>query len=590
MIMNDRQQKQYDKINKFLSQFGAKIKDGVDYVHSESKLSIVNKYGIERILRADSVKRLSKKLDYWTFDGTMCDRQKEAYQKLVVIAKNNNGRVISNKYVYFEEKMEFEDQDCNRFFKTPADIFGNSWSPFETKRVYNNPEHHLNELRAIALKRGGKLISTEYKNSSDKLEFEDKDFNRFYMSSTDIKRQHWSPFESKRVFNNPEHHLNELRAIALKRGGKLISTEYKGSHSKLEFEDASFNRFFTQATDIKMGKWSPYEAKQVKEPQYHLNELKQIAESKGGKLISTEYKASREKLEFEDRNGARFFISSNCVKRGQWSPYEIFNLSEEICRQCIEYIFNKKFMSTWDIIKRSGKNNFQLDGYNKELHMAFEYQGEQHYEENIKTGGSVIVSLEDFEKRKKNDIEKKKWCDKNKLTLFIIKYFESCKSDKDHLLHVIGELKKINNKKINLILSNVKLDNFKIDYKALPTKQKYLDELKIIANSKGGKLISTQYINNTKKLEFEDAAGNRFFTSPANIKCDRWSPYESGKVKDPKYHFNILKNIAKEKGGKLISDKYIDSRTTLEFENSTGVRFFMLPYKVKQGQWKDSKK
>lgn len=48
-MMNKRQQKQYDKISKFLEQFEAKIKDGTGYEHSEKNIIIINKYNVEKL-------------------------------------------------------------------------------------------------------------------------------------------------------------------------------------------------------------------------------------------------------------------------------------------------------------------------------------------------------------------------------------------------------------------------------------------------------------------------------------------------------------------------------------------------------------
>lgn len=55
--------------------------------------------------------------------------------------------------------------------------------------------------------------------------------------------------------------------------------------------------------------------KKSKDPQYHLNQLKLLAEKKGFKLISTIYINTKGKLEYEDEKGNRFFRSSSYVKQ-----------------------------------------------------------------------------------------------------------------------------------------------------------------------------------------------------------------------------------------------------------------------------------
>lgn len=76
-----------------------------------------------------------------------------------------------------------------------------------------------------------------------------------------------------------------------------------------------------------------------------------------------------------------------------------------------------------------------------------------------------------------------------------------------------------------------------------------------------------------------------FFTSPEKIKKGVWSPYESGNVRDSAYNLNKLKIIAENKGGKLISNKYVNNKTILEFEDENGNRFFRKASDIMRGRW-----
>lgn len=584
--MNKRQQKEYDKVSKFLEQFDAKIKG--DYIHSELALTILNKYGIEKSIRADNTKRLSKNIDYWTFDGIMSDRERNELKIIKEIAESKGGKLLSTIYVDCEKKLEFIDKDGNLFTKSGKEIKRKKWSPFETKRVYNNPEYHLKIIKEIIKKRDGKLISTEYINSITKLEMEDKNGIRFLMSASDLKRNHWSPYESYSV-RNPEYHLNILKKIAESKGGKLISTQYINAHTKLEFEDSQQRRFLMSPTEVKSNRWSGYESGNVyNNPEYHLNILREIAKNKGGKLISTKYINGITKLEFEDRENNRFFAIPNFIKRGGWSKFEIVNLSEERARQCMEFIFNYSFPNIWGIIKKSTTNRkMQFDGYNDKLKIAFEYQGEQHYHWKDCRGKTEEQKKQIFKKIKENDDEKLKLSKKQNILLIIIKYFKNNKEDKEYLIHVINELKNHNENIFNKYLENIetKLTEFKFDYNKIPSNEKYLKELREIAKSRGGELISKVYINNSTKLEFLDEKNNIFWCKPGNIKIGRWSPYISGKVRDSKYHLDILEKLAEKNGFKLISKHYINNKCKLEYENNNGERFFRSSSYVKQ-KWK----
>lgn len=370
----------------------------------------------------------------------------------------------------------------------------------------------------------------------------------------------------------------------------LISTKYLGAKIKLEFEDSQKRRFLMTPDDVKRkkGRWSGYESGNVyNNPEYHLNILREIAKSKGGKLISTEYINARTKMEFENNFKRKFYLTPNQVKRGVWSHFEIVNISEEKCRQCIEFIFKTNFPNVWGIIKNPETNrNMQFDGYNENLKIAFEYQGEQHYSWEKSRGKKEKRKKENFNKNIKNDETKLNLCKKNNIKLLKIKYFENYKEDKQYLEHVIKELKILNDEIINSYLSNVasKINKFKIDYNKLPTNEKYLEPLREIAKSNGGKLISTQYINNNTQLEFEDKNGNRFFRKPGEVKDKknpRWSPFEVKIIRVPEYKFNEIKNFIESQGGTLISKEYINCKSKLEFKDSNGNLFCKKPSHIK---------
>jgi hypothetical protein len=69
----------------------------------------------------------------------------------------------------------------------------------------------------------------------------------------------------------------------------------------------------------------------------------------------------------------------------------------------------------------------------------------------------------------------------------------------------------------------------------------YLDKLKDIAKEKGGKLISNSYVNSSSKLAFECSKGHRWFTKPNKIiSAGRWCPV-CGKLSSSKSRIKYSK-------------------------------------------------
>jgi len=92
---------------------------------------------------------------------------------------------------------------------------------------------------------------------------------------------------------------------------------------------------------------------------------------------------------------------------------------ERFTHLCLEYICNTKFFKLrprW--LKNEAGNLMELDIYNKELKLAVEYNGIQHY----KFAEFFHDTQEIFEKRLKDDILKEKLCKENNIKLIIVPY------------------------------------------------------------------------------------------------------------------------------------------------------------------------
>ena len=100
----------------------------------------------------------------------------------------------------------------------------------------------------------------------------------------------------------------------------------------------------------------------------------------------------------------------NSLKKGQ-------SLGEKVLREILEKIYKRKFPNVrpdWLINPATGYS-LELDCYNKELKLAFEYQGRQHYEPIAFFGGEKAL-----QKTKKRDEIKKELCKKLKIKLIEI--------------------------------------------------------------------------------------------------------------------------------------------------------------------------
>ena len=95
------------------------------------------------------------------------------------------------------------------------------------------------------------------------------------------------------------------------------------------------------------------------------------------KLISQKYKGIYEHHTWECPDKHQWKASvKNVIRNGSGCPYCRVSLSEEKCRFIFEQLTGFPFKRTRKALSKC----LELDGYSQSLNLAFEYNGEQHYQ------------------------------------------------------------------------------------------------------------------------------------------------------------------------------------------------------------------
>ena len=286
--------------------------------------------------------------------------------------------------------------------------------------------------------------------------------------------------------------LNELKKYAESRKYELISIQYTNSHDCLIWKDPEGIEFSQSYHSIKnrgfVSKEKYNQARgQKMSAKEHIEELSKIAEARGGKLISTEYINNEQKLKFQDKHGNIFEICASGIKRGYWSPYELYS-TENIIRQIFEYIFKKPFPTKWDLITRENKKSLQLDGYaeieiNEKIYkIAFEYQGHPNHRKDIETLN--------------RDLYKNSFCKNNNIILITIDVLQSKKRIISKIVFNIVLsyiIKSFNENNINFDFSSINDDIFNIDFSKINHYDQMYLYWKEYGEKNGYELLSTEY-------------------------------------------------------------------------------------------------
>jgi hypothetical protein len=369
--------------------------------------------------------------------------------------------------------------------------------------------------------------------------------------------------------------IQDIQILANKKKGICLSKEYTGIFNKLLWECEFGHQWEANFHSIKSGSWCPICALKIKgNKKYTILDIKKYAKNIDIICLSDKYINYTSKLKLMCNKNHIFFKSFADLKQSNKCPIcSSDGLGERLCRSAFEQLFNKKFPKNYPKWLRTNEGNaLELDGYNEELGIAFEHQGQQHYKYNKFFHGS----LEDFEKQKERDILKKELCQKNNVKLIIVPEIPKLLKLKNLKKYLINELNKYN------IHLNYKYINFNfLNVFSTNKDDEILNTIKEIAENKNGKCLSSSYKGDRIKLKFQCEKGHTFYSSPNKIKQNQWCPICNG---TKKYTLQEIQKFAKKHNLKLLSNNYLNNKSKLLWECVCGNQWYNSFNKIKQGR------
>ena len=437
--------------------------------------------------------------------------------------------------------------------------------------------------------------------------------------------------------------IEAMQKIAQDRGGKCLSSKYINVHTHLKWKCEKGHTWKAIPSSVKYGRWCRIcsHLKSGDSQRLSIKNMEEIANDRGGKCLSKKYVNFNTKLKWECVEGHNWLSAPYNIKRGSWCPKCKSYFSEEICRLTFEELFRTTFNKTKPLWLVNDKGNrMELDGYSDNLKIAFEYNGAQHYQINRFSKTKTVLK-----QRIKDDIDKKSICKKKKILLIVITYEDNLLDlpikIKNILLKNNINIKKINFKKnidfnkiyqhrafineMQQIAKNrggkclsTKYDKSSTKYKwqcnkghiwknsfnNIKTKghwcrvcatkknseaQRFsISDMKILAKKMGGECLSVKYTNVNSKIKWRCSKGHIWKSLPLSVKKGHWCKIcgIEKRAASQRMTINEMQKIAKDRGGKCLSNEYTNNRTKLEWKCSDGHRWFATPGKVKGNKGK----
>lgn len=241
-----------------------------------------------------------------------CTRRELYLRDIVKLVEERGGKCLEAEYVNQNTKMKFQCENGHIWETTAHTIKKGAWCRF---CYHDSLRNSLDDMHILAQKRGGKCLAKEYIKNNLPIEWECEFGHRFFAQSANITVGEWCP---KCARDKQRLSIDEIQRMAIERGGRVLSEYISSSKDKLEFECKEGHRWFAPVNNVKKKTWCPYCARNRP---YTLDDMKRLAEERGGKLLSEIYTNGREKMLWVCSEGHQFILLANKIlNRGQWCP------------------------------------------------------------------------------------------------------------------------------------------------------------------------------------------------------------------------------------------------------------------------------
>ncbi len=171
--------------------------------------------------------------------------------------------------------------------------------------------------------------------------------------------------------------IEDCRKAAAEKGGICLSKTYEGANKFMWWRCREGHEWQTYPNSVKnCGAWCPQCAHISR--RLCLEDCQNFAANKGGACLSEEYKGSGINIwwKCDQEQHDPWEATFNNVKAGRWCPACGFKgLSEGCAREIFERLLSIKLPKR----RPPFLNGLELDGYDDDLGLAFEYNGAQHY-------------------------------------------------------------------------------------------------------------------------------------------------------------------------------------------------------------------
>ena len=413
------------------------------------------------------------------------------------IARKRGGECLSEKYINYKTPLLFRCIRGHAFKQTPNRLLHRgSWCQKCSHLDSHKPKLTIKNIDQLARNRGGRCLSTNYKGANFALEWRCANGHE------------WSAKPNGLIYRgtwcgecagNKGLGIRDCRDAAKKRGGKLLSKSYRNKNEPLEWQCNEGHKWMASLGNVRNGKrWCPTCSKKKAgiSRRLDIDAVRQIAIDRGGEFLSQEYSGNQITYRWRCVHKHEWENSLANIKRGQWCPICQSGYSERCVRVCFEALFAAEFPKKRPDWLRSKR------GHSLELD-GFNDELRIAFEHQGRQHTEITYIFDGGDKNALNyraylDRRKKRLCHQNGVQLICVPQIDDVLPLKALTAFVINECSKAG------IRVTEKHREVEPDYAIAfqPSRVDFIERLKLFSGKKGGDCLSQSWIGWRQKYLF----------------------------------------------------------------------------------------
>jgi len=413
------------------------------------------------------------------------------------------------------------------------------------------PEEAFARARAIAHERGGAYLEEAYLGRNTQARWLCASGHSWTATLHNIAAGKWCPWCAGNKVDAGSR-LGEAQAYAKSRGGLLLDDSYRGNKVNMTWQCGAGHVWSASfGTVVNRKAWCGRCCGTQRDAEEQLAKAQLVAAEKGGACLEASYRDNEHKMAWRCAAGHEWHAPFYAVvNAGSWCAICASGLKERLVRRAIEELLGLKFDSSfpdWLVNPRTGRR-LQLDGYNSDLKLAFEYQGDHHYE--------VVGLFKMTEERLKGQIYrdqlKRKACKERGVRLLTVPR-ELAPERMAQWLH-----QRIS--KMPDLAPRLKSWRDVEIVQWTPSERWSVADMQAAARERGGDCHSPSYLGAREKYEWECSVGHRWKAVWDAVRRGSWCSVCCGNVINPDDRLAQAQTYARSCGGECMSDVYSKDR------------------------------